>query len=464
MNLLPVTMGRAFLPLHHFTDPFIFCESPRGCLKTCSILNSLMARAGRWPGSRWYLWRSTRTRLSDTVLRSFEEYVIPAWSEVRGMRLMNPHAGPSHRSSYVFENGSEFIPVGLDDIQRGTSAEGAGGYLAEAIELDRPDQALALAGMLRQPGVPFHQIIVDANPGAPGHWLNQIAESIDPKLRRVETQADYLRLQEYNQTPAVDPLSRWKRIVAKIQDNPHYFDVGAWKYTDAGESYLKTLGVLKGHLRRRWIDGDWISAEGSVYPEFDEHRHVMTPFRIPKEWPQYVGLDPGYDHPCAILWFAVAPNGCVYVVDELYRGGLSVVDHARDIRLRNAGRTVQRYYADPQHAFSRTAQSPRSIAAQLKDCGLTFVPWPRTGGNEETMVEAVRKRLISDRLKVFATCVNTIREFQSWSYKRTATGELPAGEDKFEDRDNHTMDCVKGVLATNPKPLKPAGTPGGMNA
>jgi hypothetical protein len=155
--------------------------------------------------------------------------------------------------------------------------------------------------------------------------------------------------------------------------------------------------------------------------------------------------------PAAILWFTVAPNGCIYVVDELYRGGLPVADHARDIRARNAGRTVVRYYADPQHAFSRTAQSPKSIASQLKDCGLTFVPWPRTGGSEETMVEAVRKRLTTDRLKVFATCVNTIREFQSWSYKRSPSGELPPGEDKFEDKDNHAMDVREGVDRDEPE-------------
>ncbi len=66
------------------------------------------------------------------------------------------------------------------------------------------------------------------------------------------------------------------------------------------------------------------------------------------------------------------------------------------------------------------------------------------------MVNAVRQRLSSDKLKVFRTCVNTIREFQSWSYKRTTSGELPPGEDKFEDKDNHAMDVIKGLVATNP--------------
>jgi hypothetical protein len=41
-------------------------------------------------------------------------------------------------------------------------------------------------------------------------------------------------------------------------------------------------------------------------------------------------------------------------------------------------------------------------------------------------------------------------EFQTWSYKRGPGGELPPGDDKFEDRRNDAMDCIKGFVATNP--------------
>lgn len=75
------------------------------------------------------------------------------------------------------------------------------------------------------------------------------------------------------------------------------------------------------------------------------------------------------------------------------------------------------------------------------------------------MVEAVRLLLAhrddngvpEPKLQVFSTCPNTISEFQSWSYKRTAKGELPPGEDKFEDSNNHAMDVVKGIVATRPE-------------
>jgi phage terminase large subunit len=215
---------------------------------------------------------------------------------------------------------------------------------------------------------------------------------------------------------------------------------------------------MTGHRRQRMLKGRWVAAEGSVYPEFAEEIHVCEPFGVPPDWPFVVGWDPGYAHPTAVLWFAIAPNNTLFITDEIYEGGKSVEQHAQRVKAISHGRNIRRYYGDPQHMFSKTAQSPRSIADQLRAHGLSFSPWPRTGGNEETMVEAVRQCLCHCRadgspdpkIEIFSTCPNTIMEFQSWSHKRTPKGELPPGEDKFEDSNNHAMDVVKGIVATRP--------------
>src|SRR5687768_1809715 len=81
--------------------------------------------------------------------------------------------------------------------------------------------------------------------------------------------------------------------------------------------------------------------------------------------------------------------------------------------------------------------------------GVSFSPWPRST-DVESMVNAVRERLNDVKLKVFNTCTNTIREFQSWAYERTAKGELPPGDDAFVDADNHAMDVIKGIVAARP--------------
>jgi hypothetical protein len=457
---LKVTIGQAFLPILHNRDPFIFIESPRGCLKTCSILNILMFRAYRWPGKRWYIWRSTRTLLSTTVLRSFQDYVIPEWSKVRGMRLLNPKAGPSHRTSYEFENGSEVIPIGMDDILRGTSAEAAGGYLAEAIELDNLDQATALVGMMRQPGVPFHQIMVDVNPGPPAHWTNRIAEPIPNELRCVETRADYDRLQEYNARPAKNPTRRWKRIVAKIQDNPFYFDVDRWELLPPGKAYLNALGVLSGHMYHRWVLGEWKAAEGGVFPEFDETKHVVRPFVVPKTWPCVLAEDPGYDHPTAILLCAIAPNGRKYFVREFVKRQTTVKDDSDVIHVWSKDFNIRKKLGDPHYMFSANKHnSGVPVSVQMGTLGHSFehAPAAHNPAELDAQVQVMRSALLNTlkdgepEVQVFDTCPALINAYQSWSHKRSAKGEITGSTDRYEEQWKDEMDAARMILASLPE-------------
>jgi hypothetical protein len=448
-NRARIQMGRSFIPVIHNHDPFILVEGPRGTLKTITHLNILMMRAAQYPGLKWYIWRSTRSLLSTTVLPSFEKYVVPVWNQVEGMRLTNPNARPAQRSEYIFENGSVFYPVGLDDVLRGTSSEGAGGYLAEAIELENRDQATALAGMMREPGIPFHSIIVDVNPGPPGHWTNHTAEPCSDAIRRVETPADYERLQAYNCRPARDPEKHWKRIVTKIIDNPYFFDTSRWEYTEAGAEYMKNLGVLSGHLRARWIDGVWQAAAGSVFPEFREDVHVINPFPVPASWPVFLGIDFGYDHPCAVLWLTIGPAGTVYVIDEIHRSGMDIPTVAAEIRERNKNRNIVERFADPRDGWKHTQGQPTPLSQQLAAQGLgLFVKWPAAQKEaKNAQVENVRRYLVEGRLKVFRNCPMTVQEFQSWSFKRDTKGNMLVGDDQYEDRNNDAMDVLMGMLA-----------------
>lgn len=466
-NPLRLTMGQAFLPILHNIDPFILVESPRGCLKTCTILDILMMRACKWPGLRWYIWRSTSDLLADTILESsFEPYILPKWSKVPGMRCVNPGARPSNRVEYLFENGSSIVPMGIGDMQKGTSREGAGGYLAEAVELEFKEKALVLSAMMRQPGVPFNQIIVDCNPSAPDHWLNQIAEPIASHLRWVHTREDYDRLQEYNRRPAVNPTDKWKRIVAKIQDNPFYFDLENWKIRERGQRYLeKNLAPYTGHLRDRWVHGLWKAAEGSVYPNFhDEHNVWPTPPTpdgeaswLPTSWPLYWGIDPGMDHPAAILWMTVTPSGQIIVIEEIVvsgKGTDELVPMVKAIEQRNGwtNRVISRY-GDPQYSFSSTAMSKRTIAEQWRDLGINLHPWPRTGDNMDGMVDAVRTLINTRKLIITANCPKTIAAVQSWSFKRNRDGTPSGakGKDAYEEGYKDANDVIRGIVALNPR-------------
>lgn len=471
-NTLAVMVGDSYLPLfqNKIRDRFVLIEGRRGTAKTRSILTRLVCQALRYPKSRWLLARSSRVRLSETVLETLEEQVLPLF------RIPFRPIDRSARTHYDLPGDSKFVLMGMDDIRRGQSLEVAGGYVSEVSEILAEDTAAALTGAMRQDcGVPFHQMLLDVNPTWPGHWSNKAAQPASDDIRKVETPEDYARLLAYNAAPA--PAGKWKRIITVAQDNPGYFDAAKWQWTPIGKSYYDGLSDLTGYLRAQWFEGRWVAPSGTVFgAEYDETRNACQPFNIPPTWPIWCYVDPGYDHPCAVLWFTMGPTGRVWIIDELYErqtpisddpdtGRLGIVSLIRERERQRGFAPIQRFL-DPRYGFSHTAfaQNGSTIQEQFQKEGLHFMPWPRTEGlATEASVNDVRRWLTKGKLIVFSRCVNTIQEFQSWRYKRMANGELPNGDDAFEDRSNHAMDCVRGFAindhrfaeTTPPAPYEP---------
>jgi len=439
-------IGDSYLPLFQgiHTGRFLLIEGRRGTGKTRAILTYLVAQARRYPNSSWLLARSTRTRLSGSVLKSLYKQVLPLFG------IPAPAAGPSVVDSIAVGSGSVLVPMGMDDLQRSQSAEFSGGYVAEAVEVDDEDAVTSLTGAMREAsGVPYHQVIVDCNPGAPGHWLNQIAEPMDDSYRIIRSKADYLRTVRHNREP-LGSRGKWKRIITHTADNPAYFDPKAWAWTPRGKEYIDGLGEMSGFLRQRWLDGLWVAESGGVYPEFNESVHCCAPFMVPKDWPVFVFYDPGYDHPCAVIWIAVSPTGKHYIIDEIYGGGITLASLAEQIKARNlaGGYNVHHYYGDPQKIDAETQEaSGVSIRDQMRKLGLNFSLWPRTGRQIDDQVEAVRGKLLDRSLFIFQGLRWVTFEFQSWRYKRNAAGSQLSGDDKFEDKNNNALDCVRGAIA-----------------
>jgi hypothetical protein len=289
----------------------------------------------------------------------------------------------------------------------------------------------------------------------------------------VQTVADYQRLLAFNRSPASP--GKWKRIVTKIQDNVGYFDLQNWVLRPLGRAYLDTLSHLTGHLRRQWIDGDWVAAEGIVYPEFDADRHVIPYFPIPRDWPCILAEDPGFDHPTAIIVAAVAPYSVawqepetnkehrvhkLFFCGEIVRRNTSVEQDADDIRkLLMPKFNIVKMLGDPHYMFSRNKHnSGVTIAAQRRKSGHRFVPAPAASSQADiaAQVELVRFGLRSSDergeplYQVFDTCPYLINSFQTWGYERNAAGEITGGEDRFAEEAKDEMDATRMIVSSRP--------------
>lgn len=295
--------------LYKCRDEEVLLEGRAGTGKTVSACKKMVDCAFSFPGANILCARQTRESMTDSILITLESVIGEHHPEVTRMSRSNRHA-------YQL-NGSQIVCAGLDEPAK---AFGTGWdliYVNEAIETSlnswelfaRAGRNPRIARKAATPRMPYRQRIADLNPGAPTHWANKRATRAGNELRAVVTFDDWLRLDEYNSGPQ-DGMMR--RLISVHQDNPAFFNIdpAIWQWTEEGVDYReRKLSKMTGHRKMRMLHGIWCAAEGSVYPAFSEQDNTCPWFAVPADWPLYWGTDPGFDHPCAMLWFAVAPNG-----------------------------------------------------------------------------------------------------------------------------------------------------------
>lgn len=273
-------------------DRRVLIEGPLGTGKTRLMLERIRACCLKYPGSRWILLRSVRKWLTNSALVTWEEKVIVP-GELKPDRIQR-----SNRTEYTFKNGSTVVVAGLDDPQGVFSAEYDGAFIVEAIEV-RQDVAEKVDGRLRYGRMPYQQLLMDLNPGAPSHWLNTAANK------------------------------GWcNRLRMRHTDNPALYRIDGTK-TPFGEAYLSRLDELTGVRLRRLARGEWAQAEGVVFDAWDSAVNLIPSFHVPADWRRIWAVDFGYTNPFVWQLWAVDPDGRAYLTREIYKTGLQVEDAAR---------------------------------------------------------------------------------------------------------------------------------------
>lgn len=310
-------------------EPF----KPRGgnlaffCCRDAEVLNCGVAGSGKsftalkkldflctkYAGSRALIARKTRASLTESALVTFENDVLP-----KGSAVLADHLQRKTRSVYKYPNGSEVIVGGLDDPTKIMSTEFNFIYLQEAVEILSTDYE-ALVSRNRYRGTPYNQLLADTNPSHARHWLRK--RSMTERVG-------------YDGKPTGKPLVTL--INTTLKDNPRFWDEANRSWTEDGMQYLAKMQNLTGTMRKRLLDGEWVSSEGIVYPEFDAEIHVIKRSQmpvIPGHWQRYIGIDFGYQSPFVTLWFALDPQSkALYCYREWYQTAWTVPEHAKKIK------------------------------------------------------------------------------------------------------------------------------------
>ena len=202
--------------------PRVLVDGPAGTGKTRGLLEKAFVAAAKYNRARILLCRKTRASMTETVLVTWEDKVLPPGSSIK------MGAARRTRSVYSFPNGSEIVIAGLDNPERIMSSEYDLIICFEATEISEDDVEL-LDTRLRNGVMPYQQLILDCNPAGPNHHLKRRADR-----------------------------GWFERLPSRHEDNPVLWNGSDW--TEAGRLYLSRLDALTGHRRSRLLEGHWAAA------------------------------------------------------------------------------------------------------------------------------------------------------------------------------------------------------------
>jgi PBSX family phage terminase large subunit len=295
----------AILELAACEDFEVGIDGPAGTGKTFAILYFIHILLLRYPGAKIFVCRKYNTDLAGSAMATFRESVLDVNEGVVyfGGNKIKPAA-------FLYPNGSELIVNGLDKPGKVKSMDFDLIYINEATECSLDDIEFCRMRLARRKKstLPkrYHKLIMDFNPDAPGHFLNQRMN---------------------------DGVTR--RILSRHEDNPFLWDSKTQDWTPEGYNYIfVVLAGLTGVRLARFRYGLWAAAEGTVYEDsWDRKRNVVAPFEIPRSWPRYLAIDFGYTNPFVCLWAAIDPDGRIIIYRQIYMTKKLVEDHAKDIAI-----------------------------------------------------------------------------------------------------------------------------------
>ncbi len=303
--------------------------------------------------------------------------------------------------------------------------------IEELTQIPKEDRYLKLLSSCRStvPGL-SPQAFLTTNPGGPGHvWVKNRFVSHRPYR------------------PYKDPKSGRLRIYipAKLSDNPTLME--------SDPSYEAFLKSLPEQTRKAWLDGNWDVFEGQFFSSWNSEIHICEPFKIPKEWARYIGVDYGYAAPSAVVWIAFSPDGRAYLYRELYRTGLTFEQLRDEIIERSAGEKIDQAFVDP--ALKAKTQGTGIVGLEVLNSEQDKIQFWPADNNRPNGWARVREylRIREDSaaqpytwLQIFDTCEQTIKTLPELVHDSVKV------EDLDSDGDDHIADALRYLVMGRPTP------------
>lgn len=271
----------------------------------------------------------------------------------------------------------------------------AGAYVDEATLI--PESVWRMLGT--RLSVSGARLYATTNPDNPRHWLKLTV------LDRVDTWVTPDGALSSVVPPEGESTLDAIRFSFTLSDNPHL-----------PAAYIRALRTeYTGLWYRRFIRGEWVIADGSIFDMWDPERHIIHPRDVPEPVDLVaLGVDYGTRHRFAAEMVGVA-DGKLWITDEWMwdskakRAQLAPAQYSSRMRDWLGERAPSGIYVDPAAAdFRRQLWTDGHRGVLLAD-------------NEVAAgIRTVSSALLAGRLKVSARCEGLIEMLPGYSWDEKA--------------------------------------------
>lgn len=339
-------------------------------------------------------------RTRDTIARNlFGQLTDP---DLFGQFAQHVRYNPGAATATVL--GRTVHVIGASDTKAEKVLRGltcAGAYVDELTVI--PEEVFTqLLGRMSVPGA---QCLATTNPDSPASWV---------KRRYLDR---------------LGALPDWRTWRFQLDDNP--------KLTDEFKASIRR--EFTGLWWRRFIAGEWVVAEGAVFPFWDPARHTVT--ELPRlRWRIAVGVDYGTANPTHALELALGTDNRLYLTSEWRNdpgaGEQQLTDAELSKRLRGwmGAHPPAHVIVDPSAA---------SLKMQLWRDGVAGV----VDGDNAVLdgIRVLSSLLVTGQLLVHESCRALIEEIPGYSWDPKA---VERGEDAPLKVNDHGVDAARYLALT----------------
>lgn len=389
----------------------------RGGGKSYAMRRKFVLLALKYAGLKLLLLRRTFAELEGN-------HILPLQAELQGIAKYN-----GDKRMFIFPNGA-MIKLGYCDSDKDVYQ-----YMGQEYDVIGFEEATNFTEYQMQfIGTCNRSIRTDfkpriyytCNPGGVGHeYIKRLF--IDRNYKQGENPDDY------------------KFIKATVYDN--------YVLMQANPEYVNSLEALPEHLRRAFLNGDWDVVEGQFFSEFSREIHVVDPFPIPLAWKRFRSMDWGYNDPCAVYWYAVAPDRRIYVYREIYQPNTLAVDMAKLITQTNGKDICSYTVASPDMWQKRGMKDVMGGENIAETFGKLKVPLIKADNDRKIGWQRIRENLATapdgkPYLQIFSNCHNLIRTLPVLFY------DQHDHEDVSGNCEDHAAESLRYGLMSRPSPAR----------